>query len=122
VPTVGVDRFEDRAARHMISHTMEMMLAAMSVIWGVVVEPHPKRAAAGSRPGSRMDRHFDDLGFNDSAPKTRPSELFRRNYWISFKPVEGSIAVLADHIGAHKMMWATGYLHSDRSFQGGRRR
>jgi hypothetical protein len=33
MPTVGVDRFEDRAARHMISHTMEMMLAAMSVIF-----------------------------------------------------------------------------------------
>ena len=31
MPTVGVDRFEgDRAARHMISHTMEMMLAAMA--------------------------------------------------------------------------------------------
>jgi hypothetical protein len=35
MPTVGVDRFEeDRAARHMISHTMEMMLVALSVIWG----------------------------------------------------------------------------------------
>ncbi|PYO17319.1 MAG: hypothetical protein DMD85_23860, partial [Candidatus Rokuibacteriota bacterium] len=32
MPTVGVDRFEeDRAARHMISHTMEMMLVALSV-------------------------------------------------------------------------------------------
>ena len=30
MPTVGVDRFEDRAARHMISHTMEMMLAAVT--------------------------------------------------------------------------------------------
>jgi CO/xanthine dehydrogenase Mo-binding subunit len=31
--TVGVDRLEeDRAARHMISHTMEMMLVALSVI------------------------------------------------------------------------------------------
>jgi predicted TIM-barrel fold metal-dependent hydrolase len=29
MPVVGVDHFEDRAARHMISHTMEMMLAAM---------------------------------------------------------------------------------------------
>ena len=39
MPTVGVDRFEnDRAARHMISHTMEMMLAALSVIWGGVVD------------------------------------------------------------------------------------
>src|SRR5438093_195284 len=60
MPTVGVDRFEaDRAARHMISHTMEMMLAALSVIWGGVVDRHPRlrvrssnRAAAGSRPGS----------------------------------------------------------------------
>src|SRR3954452_13975747 len=33
IPTVGVDRSEsDRAARHMISHTMEMMLVLMSVI------------------------------------------------------------------------------------------
>lgn len=38
MPTVGVDLFEDRAARHMISHKMEMMLAAMSVIWGGVSE------------------------------------------------------------------------------------
>src|SRR5437667_3278963 len=36
----------------------------------------------------------DDQGFNDSGPKTRPSEPFRRKCWISFKPVEGSIAVL----------------------------
>ena len=42
MPTVGVDRFEgDRSARHMISHTMEMMLAAMAVIWGGVVDRHP---------------------------------------------------------------------------------
>jgi hypothetical protein len=27
MPTVGVDRFEDRAARHMISHTIKMMPA-----------------------------------------------------------------------------------------------
>lgn len=39
MPTVGVDRFEeDRAAWHMVSHTMEMMLAALSVIWGGVVD------------------------------------------------------------------------------------
>ena len=59
MPTVGVDRFETHGARHIISHTMEMMLAAMAVIWGGVCERHPKirslswsRAAAGSRRGS----------------------------------------------------------------------
>jgi predicted TIM-barrel fold metal-dependent hydrolase len=83
MPTVGVDRFDDRAARHMISHTMEMMLAAMSVIWGGVVERHPLLRIAFLESGGgwiapwldRMDRHFDDQGFNDSGLKTRPSEL-----------------------------------------------
>lgn len=127
VPTVGVDRFEeDRAARHMISHTMEMMLAALSVIWGGVVDRHPKLRIAFLESGGgwiapwldRMDRHFDDKGFNELAPKTRPSELFQRNCWISFEPVENSIAVLADYIGPHKIMWATDYPHQDGFFPG----
>jgi predicted TIM-barrel fold metal-dependent hydrolase len=65
-----------------------------------------------------MDRHFDDHGFNDTAPKMRPSELFQRNCWISFEPVENSIAVLADYIGPHKIMWATDYPHQDGFFPG----
>ncbi len=78
MPTVGVDRFEaDRAARHMISHTMEMMLAAMSVIWGGVVDRHPRLRVAFLESGGgwiapwldRMDRHFDDLGFNEFRPE-----------------------------------------------------
>ncbi len=76
MPTVGVDRFEGRGARHIISHTMEMMLACMSVIWGGVVERHPKLRIAFLELGGgwaapwldRMDRHFDDQGFNDFGP------------------------------------------------------
>jgi hypothetical protein len=34
-------------------------------------------------------------------------ELFRRNCWISFEPVEGNFSVLADNIGPHKIMWPT---------------
>src|SRR6266852_4446694 len=127
MPTVGVDRFEeDRAARHMVSHTMEMMLVALSVIWGGVVDRHPRLRVAFLESGGgwiapwldRMDRHFDDQGFNDSAPKMRPSELFQRNCWISFEPVEAGIAVLADYIGPHKILWATDYPHSDGFFPG----
>jgi predicted TIM-barrel fold metal-dependent hydrolase len=65
-----------------------------------------------------MDRHFDDQGFNDSGLKTRPSELFQRNCWISFEPVEGSLKVLADYVGPHKIMWATDYPHPDGFFPG----
>jgi uncharacterized protein len=66
----------------------------------------------------RMDRHFDDQGFNDSGLKTRPSELFQRNCWISFEPVEGSLRVLADYVGPNKIMWATDYPHPDGFFPG----
>ena len=126
MPQVGIDRFEGRGARHIITHTMEMMLACLAVIWGGVVERHPKLRIAFMESGGgwvapwldRMDRHFDDQGFNDSGLKTRPSELFKRNCWISFEPVEGSLHVLADYIGPHKIMWATDYPHPDGFFPG----
>src|SRR5437879_12736165 len=71
--------------RHMISHTMEMMLAAMSVIWGGVVDRHRRLRIAFLESGGgwiapwldRMDRHFDDRGCNDTAHELRPSELLR---------------------------------------------
>src|SRR2546422_1007089 len=66
----------------------------------------------------RMDRHFDDQGFNDSGLSMRPSELFQRNCWISFEPVEGCLSVLADYIGPHKILWATDYPHPDGFFPG----
>jgi predicted TIM-barrel fold metal-dependent hydrolase len=126
MPQVGVDRFAARGAQHIITHTMEMMLACLAVIWGGVCEKHPKVRIGFLESGGgwiapwldRMDRHFDDQGFNDSGLKTRPSELFQRNCWISFEPVEGSLKVLADYIGPNKIMWATDYPHADGFFPG----
>lgn len=126
MPTVGVDRFESRGAKHIISHTMEMMLVAMSVIWDGVCDRFPNIRIAFLESGGgwiapwldRMDRHFDDKGFNDSGLSMRPSELFQRNCWISFEPVEGSLNVLADYIGPNKILWATDYPHPDGFFPG----
>ena len=126
MPQVGVERFEGRGAKHIISHTMEMMLAAMSVIWGGVCDRFPKVRIGFLESGGgwiapwldRMDRHFDDQGFNDSGLSMRPSELFQRNCWISFEPVEGCLDVLADYIGPDKILWATDYPHPDGFFPG----
>jgi Amidohydrolase len=103
-----------------------MMLARMSVIWGGVCERHPKIRIAFLESGGgwiarwldRMDRHFDDQGLNDSGLKTRLSDLFQRNCWISFESVEGSLRVLADYIGPHKILWAADYPHRDGFFLG----
>ena len=126
MPTVGIDRFEGRGAQHIISHTIEMMLACMSMIWRGVCERHPKLRVGFLESGGgwiapwldRMDRHFDDQGFNDSGLKTRPSDPFRRNCWISFEPVERSLEVLAEYIGPHKILWVTDYPHRDGFFPG----
>jgi predicted TIM-barrel fold metal-dependent hydrolase len=126
MPTVGVDRVTSRGARHIISHPMEMMLACLNVIWGGVCERHPRIRIGFLECGGgwvapwidRMDRHFDDRFFNDSGLKTRPSELFRRNCWISFGPVEGCLSVLADYIGAQQVLRATDYPHPDGFFPG----
>ena len=56
MPQVGVDRFTTRGARHIISHTMEMMLAAMSVIWEGVCDRHPARPHRVHGVGRRLDR------------------------------------------------------------------
>lgn len=126
MPTVGVDRFDSRGAKHIVSHTMEMMLVAMSVIWGGVCERFPGIRIGFLESGGgwiagwldRMDRHFDDKGFNDSGLQTRPTELFQRNCWISFEPVEKSLDVLAEYLGPHKILWATDYPHPDGFFPG----
>jgi len=123
---VGVDRFESRGARHIISHTMEMMLACLSVIWGGVCDRFPGvrigflEAGGGWLPGwlDRMDRHFEDRGFNDTNLRLKPSEYFKRQCWISFEPVENGIAYAAEHLGADKLLWATDYPHGDGYFPG----
>ncbi len=123
---VGLDRFETRGARHIVTHTMEMMLACLGMIWGGVIDKHPKLRVGFLESGGgwivpwleRMDRHFDDVGFNDSGLSRRPSEIFQSNCWISFEPVEGSLKVLADYIGPHKILWATDYPHPDGFFPG----
>ena len=89
---------------------MEMMLACMSVICGGVCERHPKICIAFLESGSewiaRGSTGWTGIStirsFNDSGLKTRPSDLFRRNCWISFEPVERSQKVLAEYIGPHK--------------------
>jgi len=126
MPQVGLDRFETRGARHIVTHTMEMMMACLAVVWGGVCDRHPKIRIGFLEAGGgwivpwleRMDRHYVDQGFNDSGLSMRPSELFQRNCWISFEPVEGSLKVLADYIGPDKILWATDYPHPDGFFPG----
>ena len=126
-PAMGVDRVTSHGAKHIVSHTMEMMLGCISVIWGGVCERFPKVRIAFLESGGgwmagwldRMDRHFQDGDvFDDSGLRLKPSEYFQRQCWVSFEPVEGSLAYLAEYLGPHKILWATDYPHPDGFFPG----
>ncbi len=83
--------------RHAVAHTFEMMAAATSLIMCGVCDRFPRLRIAFLESGGgwmagwldRMDRHFDDVGMNDTGLSTRPSEIFHRQCFISFEPVEG---------------------------------
>jgi uncharacterized protein len=125
-PFLSFDKFPGRAAQHLLHHTMGMMLGVTSMIWFGVCERFPRlrvgfmEAGGGWLPGwlDRMDRHFDDVGMNDSGLTRRPSETFQRQCWISFEPVESALGVLAEFIGPDRILWATDYPHPDGFFPG----
>ena len=101
-----MDRFTaGGAVRHCVAHTFEMMAAATSLIMCGVCDRFPRLRFAFLESGGgwmagwldRMDRHFDDKGMNDTGLTMRPSDIFRRQCFISFEPVEKSLPLLADY-------------------------
>jgi predicted TIM-barrel fold metal-dependent hydrolase len=123
---IGIDRVnpKDHPAKHIVSHTMEMMIASLNIIWGGVCERFPTLRFAFLESGGgwmaawldRMDRHHA----REANPvlRMKPSDYFRRQCWISFEPVEGTIAAAAQYLGPRKLLWATDYPHPDGFFPG----
>ena len=69
--------------------------------------PETADSVSGRVDIDRMDRHFDDKGFNEFAPSMRPS-VEHSSRWKTASP--------RDYIGPHKIMWATDYPHQDGFF------
>jgi len=128
MPASGVDRVRDLGARHIVSHTLEMMLASLNVIWGGVCERFPRLRFAFLECGGgwiapwldRMDRHFEQAVWvpKESALQMMPSEYFKRQCWISFEPIEITLPYVAELLGGTKCLWATDYPHFDGYFPG----
>jgi uncharacterized protein len=121
-PQLAMDRFTSGSAvRHAVSHTFEMMAASTSMIMCGVCDRFPKLRVAFLESGGgwlvgwldRMNRHYDDVGMNDTGLKNRPGDIFRRQCFVSFEPVEKSLPLLADYLGAENILWATDYPHAD---------
>jgi predicted TIM-barrel fold metal-dependent hydrolase len=115
------DRFANYCVMHCATHTLEMMAAATSFIMCRICDRFPNlrvgfmEAGGGWMAGyiERMDRHFDDVSMNNTGLSARPSDIFRRQCFISFEPVERSLPLVADIVGRTNILWASDYPHSD---------
>lgn len=122
-PTVAEDRFGEQPFffLHMLSHPLEQMLASLSLIGGGVLERHPLLRVVFLESGSawtvywlaRMDEHFEAWGYTLPELRTRPSELFRRQCFVSTDPEDHVVAATLAHVGEDNVVWASDYPHPD---------
>ena len=66
----------------------------------------------------RFDHHMKIFGSRHQTSK--PSELFKRQCWISFDPDEHALAYTATspYVGVDRIIWASDYPHPDATFPG----
>jgi len=122
MPAWVEDRYtEGYSAKHCTKHTLQMIAAITSFVMSGICERFPKLKVGFLESGGgwvagwldRMDRHFEDKGLNDTILTAPPSEIFRRQCFISFEPVERTLPLLADYVGRTNILWATDYPHAD---------
>ena len=61
----------------------------------------------------RMDAVFETISAKGLELSEKPSEIFRRQCFISGDPDETAAPFVIDHVGADNFMWATDYPHPD---------
>ena len=129
LPQVGAERFLNGTMRHICSHAMEQMVACMTLVYGGVLERHPRLRAAFVEAGCgwlpywlwRMDEHYE-LGKRRRRPgdvetlSMPPSAYFRRQCFVSADPDEDIVATVADQVGEEVLLWASDYPHPDAKY------
>ena len=104
-----------------LAHTFEMMAAATSMMMCGICDRFPELRVAFLEAGGgwiagwldRMDRHFDDVGMNDTRLTTRPSDDLPPSMLHLLRADRDRLKLLAEHIGPDHILWATDYPHPD---------
>ena len=109
-----------------LSHTLDSMVALADFVAGGVLERFPRlrvavlESSGGWLPSvlEKLEHHFEYLAWQRPHLKSRPSELFKRNCYISFDPDEAMLAPTAQVVGADRIVWASDFPHPDAFFPG----
>ena len=99
------------------------MIAAMHVVTEGVLERFPRLRLGILESGAgwigslldRMDALFEHPFFRSHGMRTKPSDLFRRQCFISGDPDEPSAVYAMKYLGPEYFMWATDFPHPDHT-------
>ena len=128
LPQVGVDRFSNLEQRHIATHPLEQMLAAVSLIYGGVLERFPRLHVVFLESGcgwvpfwlERMDDHYEHGKRRDFGGGTGinmpPSEYFRRQCHVSADAEEAFVEHVISWMGADSVVFSSDYPHPDSKF------
>jgi predicted TIM-barrel fold metal-dependent hydrolase len=126
LPQAGLDRFENFAFRHAVSHPHEQQMALLSLACGGVLEHHPGLRVAFLESGcgwiawwlERLDEHMEEWAHATAPLPHEPSEYFARQCWISTEPDERTLPAVISMMGADNLIFASDYPHPDGIFPG----
>jgi predicted TIM-barrel fold metal-dependent hydrolase len=126
LPTLGRERSPSPVVRHLFSHPFEQMAACAAILLEGVAERFPRLRFVFLESGSgwlpywldRLDGHWETWREKLAEPGGRPSELFRRQCFISMDPEDGVAPLVARSVGDEVLVWASDYPHVDAPFPG----
>lgn len=126
LPQVGLDRFDNFLYRHMVSHPFEQQMALMCLIFGGVLERHPKLKVMVVECGvgwvpywlDRMDDHQHHWGHASLKLAEKPSDYFRRQCFVAAECAEELLPFVVDAFGDDNLCFSTDYPHQDHPFDG----
>jgi predicted TIM-barrel fold metal-dependent hydrolase len=125
LPQVVSGRLTEPMQVHICTHPMEQMIAAVSIVYGGVLERHPGLRVAFLEAGCgwvpfwlhRMDEHWQNSSQRDFGAvgvlRRAPSEYFRNQCYVTADSSEYMLSQVIDLIGDDHIVFTTDYPHPD---------
>jgi len=112
--------------RQGLGNALDVMVAMGWFVAGGICERFPELTvvfleASGGWCATMLERFDHHLAvFGSRYQVTPPSEIFKRQCYISFDPDEEALAFTANsrHVGADRIVWASDYPHPDAKIPG----
>jgi predicted TIM-barrel fold metal-dependent hydrolase len=111
---------------HAVILFFDQYMTLANLVYAGVLERHPGLRLAVLESGGgwiahwmdRLDEFTESYGWQLLGLRSKPSEYFRRQGFVSFDPGEHTMAALAPLAGADTMVWASDFPHSDARYPG----